>query len=73
VVKEWHEKKQKVGIKDQKNRRDQSFYYRRNNSSSHEPVQSVNEVNEVSKKRTGISLFAKYASLSSAAMIGLFI
>ena len=72
-VKEWHEKKQKVGIKDQKTEEIKAFITGAINSSSHEPVQSVNEVNEVSKKRTGISLFAKYASLSSAAMIGLFI
>ena len=69
-VKEWHEKKQKVGIKDQKTEEIKDFITGTINSSSLEPVQSMNEV---SKKRTGISLFARYASLSAAAMIGLFI
>jgi tetratricopeptide (TPR) repeat protein len=69
-VKEWHEKKQKVGVRDQKTEEIRDFITGAINSSSNEPVQSIHEV---SKKGTGRSLFARYVSLSAAAVIGLFI
>jgi tetratricopeptide (TPR) repeat protein len=69
-VKEWHEKKQKVGVRDQKTEEIKDFITGAINSSSTEPVQSLNDSSE---KGTGRSLFAKYASLSAAALIGVFI
>jgi tetratricopeptide (TPR) repeat protein len=69
-VKEWHEKKQKVGIRDQKTEEIKDFITGAINSSSTEPVQSMYDGSE---KGTGKSLFARYASLSAAALIGIFI
>jgi len=69
-VKEWHEKKQKVGARDQKTEEIRDFITGSINSSSTEPVQSMNDGSE---KGTGRSLFARYASLAAAALIGVFI
>jgi tetratricopeptide (TPR) repeat protein len=69
-VKEWHERKQKMGVRDQRTEEIKSFITDAINSPSHEPVLNLNDV---SKKRTRRSLFARYVSLSAAALIGLFI
>jgi TolA-binding protein len=69
-VKEWHEKKQKIGAGDPKTEEIRDFITGAINSSKNEPVKTFNEV---SKKDFNRSLFARYVSLSAAALIGAFI
>jgi TolA-binding protein len=59
-VKEWHEKKQKTGTTDPKSEEIRNFITDAISSPKKEPVKTRN-------------LFIRYASLSSAAMIGIFI
>jgi TolA-binding protein len=69
-VKEWHEQKQNIGVSDPKTKEISDFITGAINSTANEPVNTMNDVNE---KRSGRSLFARYATLSAAALIGAFI
>jgi hypothetical protein len=69
-VKEWHEKKQKMGIPDPKSEEIRNFITEAINSPVTEPVVSSHEV---SKKSSGRSLFVRYTSLAAAALIGAFL
>lgn len=66
-VKEWHEKKQKIGVPDSKTEEIRNFVTDAINSSGHEPVKITTDGR---KKTSGRSLFVRYASLSAAALIG---
>ncbi len=66
-VKEWHEKKQKIGVPDPKTEEVRNFVTETINSSVHEPVKITDDDR---KKTSGRSLFVRYASLSAAALIG---
>ena len=66
-VKEWHEKKQKIGVPDPKTEEIRNFVNDAINSSVHEPVKIAADGR---KNTSGRSLFARYASLSAAALIG---
>ena len=69
-VKEWHEQKQKIRLSDPKTKEISDFITGAINSTSSEPV---NRMNDVSEKGSGRSLFVRYATLSAAALIGIFI
>jgi TolA-binding protein len=69
-VKEWHEKKQKIGLKDPKTEEIRDFITGAINNTEYEPVKILNDE---SKKSSGSSLFVRYISLSAAALIGVFI
>lgn len=66
-VKEWHEKKQKIGVPDPKTEEIRNFVTASINSSVNEPLKSTIDGR---KKTSGRSLFVRYASLSAAALIG---
>jgi hypothetical protein len=69
-VKEWHEKKQMIGVRDPKTEEIRDFITSSINSSEGEPVKTLSDARE---KGSGRSLFARYATLSAAALIGAFI
>lgn len=69
-VKEWHEKKQKIGIPDPKTEEIRNFVNTSINSSVNEPLKSTTEGR---KKTSGRSLFVRYASIAAAALIGIII
>jgi hypothetical protein len=69
-VKEWHEKKQKIGIRDPKTEEIRDFITGAINSPVTEPVKIFDDV---SRKSSGRSLFARYTVLVAAALIGAFI
>ena len=68
-VREWHEKKQKIGIRDQKTEERTGFIAGAINSTQSEPVKSLNDM---IKKSSGRSIFVRYASFSAAALLGAF-
>ena len=68
-VKEWHEKKQKNGAGDQKSEEIRGFISKAINSSETGPEKKLNEVN---KNSFISSRFVRYASLSAAALLGVF-
>jgi TolA-binding protein len=69
-VKEWHEKKQKAGAIDSKSEEIKNFITQSINNTASEPDQIVSSRAE---KVSGRRLFARYASLSAAALLGVFI
>jgi len=69
-VQEWHKKKQKIGTADSKSEEIKNFIL----SSINSPAESEeNTVKKEATKTVGKRLFARYASLSAAAIIGTFI
>jgi tetratricopeptide (TPR) repeat protein len=69
-VKEWHEKKQRIGEKDPKSEEIRNFITEALNSPIAEPV---NPGIDGPKKSYSRSLFVRYISLTAAALIGVFI
>jgi TolA-binding protein len=69
-VKEWHEKKQRIGESDPKSEEIRNFITDAINSPIAEPVSSTNDGH---KKNFNRRLFVRYISLSAAALIGVFI
>jgi tetratricopeptide (TPR) repeat protein len=69
-VKEWHEKKQKTGIRDPKSEEIRNFITGAINTSESGPMKTLGDID---KKYVHRKLFARYASLSAAALIGTFI
>jgi tetratricopeptide (TPR) repeat protein len=69
-VKEWHEKKQKIGLRDPKTEEIRDFITGAINNTESKPVKILNDE---SKKSSGRSLFVRYISLSAAALISVFI
>jgi TolA-binding protein len=69
-VREWHEKKQKLGIKDPKTEEIRDFISGSIDSSGSEP-ETIAETD--GKKGQGRRLFVRYASLSAAALIAAFL
>jgi len=69
-VKEWHEKKQRVGEKDPKSEEIRNFITEAINSPGAEPV---NNTIDGTKKSYSRRLFVRYISLSAAALIGIFL
>jgi TolA-binding protein len=69
-VKEWHAKKQMAGLNDPKGEERKNFITDAINSASHEPDRIMSAG---AKKVSGRRLFARYASLASAALLGVFI
>ena len=69
-VKEWHEKKQKMGGRDPETEEIRDFITGAINSPESEPVKIVNNGRRQSSER---SLFVRYASLSAAALLGAFL
>jgi TolA-binding protein len=69
-VKEWHEKKQKIGDVDPKSEEIRNFITEAINSPIAEPANSTFDGHKKSYNR---NLFVRYISLSVAAMIGVFI
>ena len=69
-VKEWHVKKQMTGLSDPKGEERKNFIADAINSASHEPERILSKG---AKKVSGRRLFARYASLSAAALLGVFI
>jgi tetratricopeptide (TPR) repeat protein len=69
-VKEWHEKKQKIGEKDPKTEEIRNFITEAINSPASKPLD-----NTLDGHRKGYSrrLFVRYISLSAAALIGVFL
>jgi len=68
-VKEWHEKKQKTGLKDPKTTGISDFIKNSIESPENEPVIKINNA---LKKVSGRNLLLKYSSLAAAAVIGIF-
>lgn len=68
-VKEWHERKQKIGIRDQKTEERSNFI----KSAISSPADTEKTGNDGSKKYSRTSLFARYATLAAAALIGAFL
>ena len=69
-VKEWHEKKQRSGINDAKTEEIRNFISGSISSPVKEPLKIIDEDNN---KVSRIWLFARYATLSAAALIGVFL
>ena len=69
-VKEWHEKKQKMGGRDPETEEIRDFITGAINSPESELVKIVNNGRRQSSER---SLFVRYASLSAAALLGAFL
>jgi TolA-binding protein len=69
-VREWHEKKQMTGVSDPEGEERRNFITGAINSTSAKPEKILNSG---SKKVPGRRLFIRYASLSAAALIGVFI
>jgi TolA-binding protein len=69
-VKEWHEKKQKIGERDPKAEEIRHFITDAINSPVAEPVISATDGHKIRYKSR---LFVRYISLTAAAMIGVFI
>jgi hypothetical protein len=69
-VKEWHERKQKEGVIDLKSEEIKNFVTQSINITASEPGQIVRSRAE---KGSGRRLFARYVSLSAAALLGVFI
>lgn len=67
-VKEWHKEKQKIGASYQKTQEIKNFINEAINSTDDLPINTT----EDTRKRFSIKVFARYASLSAAALIGLF-
>jgi hypothetical protein len=69
-VREWHEKKQMIGVSDPKGEEIRNFITGAINSTAPETEKILNtEVKKIAGKR----LFARYASLSAAALLGIFL
>lgn len=69
-VKEWHERKQKIGVRDQKTEEISNFIKSSINTPVCEPEKIVADE---SIKTSRSSLFARYTTLAAAALIGGFI
>jgi tetratricopeptide (TPR) repeat protein len=69
-VKEWHEKKQKIGVADRKSKEIQDFITDTINSRESEEVKVVNDGH---RKRSGKNIFVRYTTLSAAALLGAFL
>lgn len=69
-VKEWHEKKQSIGVSDPKTEEIRDFITSSIKSEESKPVKILNEGR---KKGSRGTLFVRYASLVAAALIGAFI
>ena len=68
-VKEWHEKKQKLGSPDPKSEERRNFIIESINSSLDDKEKNVSNGRRISLSR---SLFVKYIAISAAALIGAF-
>jgi len=69
-VKEWHAKKQMTGLSDPNGEERKNFITDAINSASYRPERIMSAG---AKKVSGRRLFARYASLSAAALLGVFI
>jgi len=69
-VMEWHAKKQMTGVSDPKGEEIKNFITGAINSASYEPERIMSAG---AKKVSGRRLFARYASLAAAALLGVFI
>jgi tetratricopeptide (TPR) repeat protein len=69
-VREWHEKKQKVGVRDPKTEEIRDFITCSIDSSKSEPETMADEAGKNDSRR---SFFVRYALLSAAALIGAFL
>jgi tetratricopeptide (TPR) repeat protein len=69
-VKEWHEKKQKMGVGNSRTEEISDFIKGAINSPESEPVKIDNDE---SKHNSGRSLFVRYSSLAAAALLGAFL
>lgn len=68
-VREWHQKKQSIGIRDQKTEEISDFITSAINSPANEPEEISGDTG---KKSAGKRMLIRYAALSAAAMIGVF-
>jgi TolA-binding protein len=69
-VREWHQKKQSIGIRDQKTKEISDFITGAINTPETEPVKSTVDTGH---KSAGKRLFIRYAAVSAAAMLGVFL